>query len=73
MLYITQLRVFSRADANGKAHLFRVKVLVDNGINDGRQLGIHEGVAGLLKAVNQLAQQEAQLKRQENKIRCAVI
>jgi hypothetical protein len=27
---------FSRAGANGKAHIFRVKVLIDNAINELR-------------------------------------
>jgi hypothetical protein len=51
-MYVTQLRVFSRADANGQAHLFRVKVLIDNAINElvgsGAILGLNNKATLLL-------------------------
>jgi hypothetical protein len=55
---------FSRADAKGQADLFGIKVVVNNALDDGGEVGIHEGVAGLLKAGDELAKQEAQLKEE---------
>ena len=54
------------AESNGLADLLGVQVLLDNALNDGGQLGIHESVAGLLESRDQLAQQEAQLQRNKN-------
>merc|ERR1719234_460603 len=40
----------SRAHADGVADLLGVKVVVDQAVNDGWQLGFHQGVALLLDA-----------------------
>merc|ERR1719352_2160304 len=44
------LRKYSRAHADGVADLLGVEVVVDQAVNDGRQLGLHQRVALLLDA-----------------------
>jgi hypothetical protein len=46
----------SRAESDGEADLLGVEVVLHNALNDGGQLGLHESVARLLEARDQLTQ-----------------